>query len=367
MKTELLDSSPHSIGRACSILESQKIVALPTETVYGLAGNAFDEASVREIFSAKSRPYFDPLIVHISLKVLSDPAGVLHALIRDGILAPSLAASSDRSNFEALVKEFWPGPLTLVVPRGPLIPDVVTGGHPTVAIRMPSHEVFQSILGLLPFPLAAPSANRFGRISPTTAEHVRAELDGRIAAIVDGGPCGIGVESTIIRLEEGGIRLLRPGGVSSAEIASITGSVPRTQQKLHSSAPEAPGMLDEHYAPRKPLFLIPEPIDSHPDLRELLRELGDSSRLGLLLHAPVRSSFDVSSFKSHRILSGSGDGAEAARNLFSFMRELDEDPFVDVILADLPENHFEGMFAAIADRLQRASRNKPLGQSVKKL
>ncbi len=359
MKTELLDTSPASLARACAFLHSQEVVALPTETVYGLAGNALDETSVRKIFSAKSRPYFDPLIVHIGVKHLSDPEGILPALIREGIVAASFSGSPDRSNFEMLAKKFWPGPLTLVLPRGPRIPDVVTGNQPTVAIRMPGHPVFQAVLETLPFPLAAPSANRFGRISPTTADHVRMELDGRIAGILDGGPCGIGVESTIVRLDHGSVHLLRPGGVPAAEIAACTGVAPRAAKKSGSPVPEAPGMLDEHYAPGKPLFLIPEPMDSSPDLQELLRDHGNPRRIGLLLHAPARSSFDLTRFSTHRILSATGDGREAARNLFSSLRELDEDAFTDLILADLPADHSSGFFQAIADRLQRASRNKP--------
>ncbi len=359
MKTEILDSSLRSIARACALLDSSEVVALPTETVYGLAGNAFKEESVRKIFSAKSRPYYDPLIVHISLRYLADPEGLISALIRDGILHPALATSSDRESIEKLAKKFWPGPLTLVLPKGPAIPELVSGGHPTVAIRMPVHSVFQSVLQHLDFPLAAPSANRFGRISPTTAEHVRSELEGRIAGIMDGGSCPVGVESTILKIEDNSAILLRPGGIPASEIRACLGFSLRTGVTPGSRI-EAPGMLDEHYAPGKPMILIPEPIDTFTDLSFILKDIGSSERIGLLAHAPPRTSFDVSRFNSIRILSGTGDGAESARNLFAFLRELDQDPFVDLILADLPVEHKSGIFAAIADRLHRASRNKPL-------
>ncbi|MBU6154091.1 MAG: L-threonylcarbamoyladenylate synthase [Bdellovibrionales bacterium] len=358
MKTEIFVNSPQSLALACALLESSEVVALPTETVYGLAGNAFDETSVRKIFLAKSRPYFDPLIVHLSRRYLTAPEGLVPALIRDGVLHSSLESSPDRMHIDLLAKRFWPGPLTLVLPRGALVSDIVTGNQSTVAIRIPAHEVFQSVLRLLPFPLAAPSANRFGRISPTTADHVESELGGRIAGILDGGPCSIGVESTILKLENGEAILLRPGGIPSTEIGDCIGRIPRSAS-IRAANPEAPGMLDEHYAPGKPLILIPEPIDSHRELPGLLQDLGKSERLGLLIHAPVKSNFDLDRFKTYRILSPTGSDVEAAKNLFSFLRELDGDPFIDVIIADLPSDHSFGIFAAIADRLQRASRNKP--------
>jgi L-threonylcarbamoyladenylate synthase len=359
LKTEFLDASPRSIARACALLDSLEVVALPTETVYGLAGNALKEDSVRKIFSAKSRPYYDPLIVHIGLRYLSDPEGPIPALIRDGILHPSLASSKDRESIEKLSQKFWPGPLTLVLPRGPAISELVSGGHPTVAIRMPVHSMFQSVLQHLDFPLAAPSANRFGRISPTTAEHVRSELEGRIAAIVDGGPCSVGVESSILKIEDGRASLLRPGGIPVSDIKACIGFSIRTGV-TPGSKPEAPGMLDEHYAPRKPLILIPEPVNTYPDLGKVLREVGSSDRIGLLSHAPVPGSFDLKRFCAHRTLSDTGDSMDAARNLFALLRELDQDPFVDLILADLPLDNSGGIYAAIADRLHRASRNKPL-------
>ena len=366
-ETEILDSSPRSLDRASDLLYQSKVVALPTETVYGLAGNAFDPEAVRKIFKAKDRPSFDPLIVHLATRYLTDPEGIIPALIRDGIMSESVANSMDRPVIETLMRRFWPGPLTLIVPRGPKIPNELTSHLDSVGIRMPTHPVFQAILDRLEFPLAAPSANRFGRISPTTAKHVHDELNGRIPAIVDGGSCQIGVESTILKIEDGHLTLLRPGGISASDLqkagaskVSIARAAGQTAQAI-----QAPGMLDEHYAPTKPLFLIPEPFDECADPGSFLPDSDFPSQIALLSFAPIRGGSSHPLLRSlqirkHRILSGSGDPSEAARTLYSTLRELDQDPYVDLILADLPSDHQSGLFAAIADRLNRASRNKPL-------
>jgi len=352
MKTEVLPPVPDAIARACALLAGGEVVALPTETVYGLAGNAFERESVLKIFKAKERPSFDPLIVHVSDRILSSDVDPVEALAAAGILAGSLKHSPVKEAVLRAMRTFWPGPLTLVLPKGAKIPDEVTSGEPTVGIRMPAHPLFQKVLGALDFPLAAPSANRFGRISPTTADHVFAELSGRIPAILDGGPCAVGVESTIVAVSEAGLALLRPGKISREELERVF-AMPVVQTKgllearTHSMSTgmPAPGMLDQHYAPVKPLYLYSGPAPGHTEILDFALENGAAGRAGFLLQ---------------RDLSFTGSLEEAAQKLFSEMRRLDQDPYVDFIVADLPAGTGSGLAAAIADRLDRASVNKPL-------
>ncbi len=347
MRTEILQNSPADLDRACELLSRDEVVALPTETVYGLAGNAFSSNAVLKIFAAKERPSFDPLIVHVSGAVLGHPKGPLEALIEQGVLSPGLRESSMGGAIARAMMRFWPGPLTLVLPKGPKIPGEVSSGLATVGIRMPAHPVFQRVLERVGFPLAAPSANRFGRISPTTANHAKTELDGRISAIVDGGSCAVGVESTILKIEEGALTILRPGKIGHEELERFFG-IPVGVKKglMEQESPVAPGLLDQHYAPRKALYLLPGEAKSLAEAEAFARSLGAQGRAGALLQ---------------RDLSGTGSLEEAARRLFSELRRLDEDPFVDFIVADLPERVDSGLGAAIADRLNRASGNKPLG------
>jgi L-threonylcarbamoyladenylate synthase len=347
LKTEWLSDSNASLERARELLVSGGIAALPTETVYGLAGNAFDANAVLKIFKAKERPSFDPLIVHVSKGILDHPSGPLEALIEEGIVDPIVLSSPLAESLKRAMMRYWPGPLTIVLPKGPKIPSEVTSGEPTVGIRVPDHPLFQKILSGLSFPLAAPSANRFGRISPTTADHVKSELDGRISAIVDGGPCTVGVESTIIAVSGNRIRILRPGKISKEDLERhFGGPVILEAGLVERTGPQiAPGMLDQHYAPRKPLYLHPEPATDERALVQLARDLGLHGRPGFLIQ---------------RDLSYTGSLEEAARKLFSEMRGLDQDPMVDFIVADLPPGIESGLGAAIADRLNRASVNKPL-------
>ena len=342
MKTEVLSHSADAIAKACELLQAGEVVALPTETVYGLAGNAFDQDSVLKIFKAKERPSFDPLIVHVSDRILSSGNDPVAALVESGILARSLLDSPLKEAIVRTMRTFWPGPLTLVLPKGEMIPDEVTSAQPTVAVRMPSHPLFQKILLGLEFPLAAPSANRFGRISPTTADHVVAELSGRIPAILDGGPCTVGVESTIVSISGGGAFLLRPGKISKEEleVALMTPVQIRKGLLEEKAARPAPGMLDQHYAPVKPLYLFPGSTTDEKALLSFAREKGAVGRAGFLLQ---------------RDLSFTGSIEEVAKNLFSEMRKLDEDPYVDFIVADLPRQTDSGLGAAIADRLGRAA------------
>ncbi|MBK8225845.1 MAG: threonylcarbamoyl-AMP synthase [Flavobacteriales bacterium] len=310
-----------SVGKdlsiAASLLRDGGIVGIPTETVYGLAANAFDADAVLKVFTAKQRPSFDPLIVHVGRR--EDVTRVA----RD--LPPGA---------QALIDAFWPGPLTLVLPKRTEVPDIVTSGLGTVGVRMPAHPLTLELLGTLEFPLAAPSANPFGYVSPTTAQHVADQLGDRIRYILDGGACAVGVESTIIGWEHDRWILYRPGGTAIEAIEAVIGSVsPAVKQVL----PVAPGMLESHYAPRKPVQV--------GEVSELL-ELHQGKRIGVI-------AFHVEYPVHHCIgLSASGDLDEAARTLFSALRELDASD-CDVILAErFPD---EGLGRAINDRLLRAA------------
>lgn len=304
------------LKESARLLSAGELLAIPTETVYGLAANAFDEAAVLKVFEAKQRPAFDPLIVHVhSMAQLSD-------VVRE--IPPEA---------EALMRAFWPGPLTLVLPKHPRIPDIVTSGLDTVAVRMPAHPLTLQLLRALPFPLAAPSANPFGYVSPTTAQHVADQLGGRIPYIIDGGACSVGVESTIIGLEEGHWVLYRAGGVPVEAIEQVIGTVrPQVKHVL----PVAPGMLESHYAPRKPVFI--------GDIQALLKQ--HSGRAAVI-------SFTMK-YEAWRceVLSPSGDLNEAARHLFAILRALDSSE-AEVILAEVFPD--EGLGRAINDRLKRAA------------
>lgn len=322
MKTEILSAeAPGTVDRAVQLLRQGEAVALPTETVYGLAADATREDAVLKIFQAKSRPRFDPLIVH-----LPDASWVERV---------AKVEEAARSTFDDLRNHFWPGPLTFVFPRRPVIVDVVTAGLETVAVRLSSHPVFAKIVRNFGGPIAAPSANRFGRISPTMAQHVREELDGLIPLIVDAGPSAHGVESTIVALRNGRIEVLRRGPITVEQLAEF-GEVVITGPTSH---PEAPGQLPSHYAPRTPLVLV-------DDAAAFICPPG--KRCGLL-GWKIRSS---NNFAVTRWLSRDQSLSDAARNLFRSLRELDAEN-LDLIVAErIPD---EGLGAAINDRLSRAA------------
>ena len=297
------------------------MVALPTETVYGLAADALKPEAAAQIFAAKERPQFDPLIVHL-------PA-------RDWIDRIACIAEEDRALVDQLMRRFWPGPFTLVLPRQSIVPDVVTAGLDTVAVRMSAHPVFALIVRAFNGPVAAPSANRFGRISPTTAQHVVEELDGLIPLIIDGGPTRIGVESTVVSINKGKIRVLRKGPVTAEELSEYTSD----ERVTTDNAITSPGQLPVHYAPHTPLQLV-------ADSRSF--SVPSGKRVGLLAWSSVVGTERYASF---RILSAKKDPIEAAANLFRFLRELDA-MNLDLIMAEeVPE---EGLGAAIMDRLRRA-------------
>ncbi len=305
------------MAEAKRFLEAGEPVALPTETVYGLAADALRPDAILKVFEAKERPFFDPLIVHLPDRSWLDRLTVI--------------PEQDAPLVRALTERFWPGPLTLVLPRRALIPDIVASGLPTVALRMSAHPVFRAIAAAFGHPLAAPSANRFGRISPTAAPHALSELEGRIPLVVDGGPTTHGVESTIVAVAWGRMEILRNGPITREELAAF-GEVAAAGVV---SKPVAPGQLKSHYAPRTPLRITDAP------------ELIAGQRCGLLAWQNARPGFDAV-----EVLSTCGDPREAAAHLFAAMRRLDE-AGLDVILAEpVPES---GIGAAIMDRLRKAA------------
>lgn len=305
------------ISIARNLLQKGDLVAIPTETVYGLAGNALNVESVARIFEVKNRPSFDPLIVHIhdfkelSKYVMNVP---VHA--------------------ERLAKEFWPGALTLLLRKRSVIPDLVTSGLDTVGIRCPNHPITQNLLKTIDFPLAAPSANPFGFVSPTKAVHVTEQLGSKIKYVLDGGPSAIGIESTIVGFENNKTVIHRLGGVTVEQIESIVGEV---EMVSPTGGLKAPGQMKSHYSPSKKMFMA--------DLDKTI-ELVDMERAALL-------SFQKDHKAKHQvILTPKGDMTEAAKNLFDALRRLDKMP-VDLILAEfVPE---QGIGRAINDRLRRAS------------
>jgi L-threonylcarbamoyladenylate synthase len=311
-----------TIQQAAEIIKTGGVVAFPTETVYGLGADAFDPIAVARIFEIKNRPYFDPLIVHIA---------DLNEMSRLVIDIPHSA--------EKLIKRFWPGPLTIIFLKKEGVPDIVTAGLPTVAVRMPRHPIALQLIREARRPIAAPSANPFGYVSPTTAEHVREQLGNRVDLILDGGPCEVGLESTILSFAEGKPRLLRPGGLPLEEILSVIGEVETSP--VEEAKPSSPGRLPRHYAPRTPIV-----IEGWQENLEAYQK----KKIGLLAFREVNVSFP---FHHVEVLSPRGDLREAAANLFAAIRRLDV-LNLDLVLAEpVPE---VGLGRAIMDRLRRASK-----------
>ncbi len=306
------------INKARQLVQAEELVAIPTETVYGLAGNALNSRAVLKIFKVKERPEFDPLIVHV-------PS--LFAAERYVDHLPDVAVM--------LAQKFWPGPLTILLKKKHIIPDLVTSGLDTVGLRCPDHPLTRELLEALDFPLAAPSANPFGYVSPTTPQHVQDQLGEKIEYILDGGPARVGIESTIIGFEGKEPVVYRMGGLS---IETLEAQLGKIKVQLHSSSnPKAPGQLKSHYAPRKKIIL--------GKIEDLLQKYPAHCSSILTFQKDYHSPNQV-------ILSRSGSVDEAAQNLFASLRSLDKMD-ADVILAELlPE---EGLGRAINDRLRRAA------------
>ncbi len=308
---------------AVELLRKGDVVALPTETVYGLAAQALNPIAVAKIFEAKERPRFDPLIVHLPNRdwlgnIVDVPVG-------------------DRQLIGKLIDSFWPGPFTMILPKREIIPDIVTAGLDTVAVRFSAHRVFAEIVGELDEPLAAPSANRFGRVSPTTARHVLDELDGRLPLIVDAGPTEHGIESTIVGIRDGKIMIFRRGPITHEQLSQFA----EVSTMMAPSTISSPGQLSSHYAPRTPVRLI-DNAEAFPSQKH--------QRVGLLAWSGAARG--AQAFAAVRTLTNREDLREAASNLFGHLRELDT-LGLDLIVAErVPPR---GIGAAIMDRLERAS------------
>lgn len=312
-----------AIEAAALELRAGGVVAFPTETVYGLGADARNPRAVARVFEIKGRPRFDPLIVHVG----------------SAAAARALAAEWQRTA-EQLAERFWPGPLTLVVKKREAIPDIVTAGLGNVGLRVPDHPIALRLIERAEMPIAAPSANPFGRISPTTAQHVRDSFEAKVPIIVDGGPCRTGVESTVISLVAEPT-LLRPGGVPVEDIEAVIGRVVRRESTSRpgGEALAAPGMLESHYAPRTPLRLANQ-------LRAGSIPLGRVGYIGL------RAPEAADRFAAIEVLSQDGDLREAATNLFSALRRLDALGLEAILAGDIPAH---GLGLAIRDRLERAA------------
>ena len=331
--------------RAVQLLRKGEVVALPTETVYGLAADALNSVAAAKIFEAKERPRFDPLIVHLPDQQWLERVAKLD--------------SRSRAQIEKLIVQFWPGPLTLVLNRQPIVPDIVTAGLETVAVRISSHPVFAEVISAFGKPLAAPSANRFGRISPTTAQHVFDELSGRIPLIIDAGPTAHGIESTIIAVRDDKIDILRRGPITTEQLRGIDFQPMSNRQDADAASVLAPGQLPSHYAPKTPLRLIDnaESFASKQAKRVGLLAWNPLSRKVDLRIAPKLTDRRSLKFVAVRQLSGDQDLREAAANLFRCLRELDE-LNLDLIVAErVPAR---GLGAAILDRLERASHDSDI-------
>jgi L-threonylcarbamoyladenylate synthase len=317
---KILKADENSLKKAALIIREGGLVAFPTETVYGLGACAFNPTAVARIFEVKQRPRFDPIIVHI---------GDFKDIYK--------LCSKVNEKAKLLIEKFWPGPLTLVLPKSNIIPDIVTAGLDTVAVRMPSHPIALKLIKKAEVPIAAPSANLFGYLSPTTAEHVAEQLGDKIDLIIDGGKCPIGVESTVLDLTNEPT-VLRLGGLPIEEIEKVIGKV---KVLTLSEKPRSPGQLPRHYSPRTPLKIIKE--------NEELT-IQKNVKAGLLAFKQPKNKYKFL-FKEIEVLSESGDLREAACNLFSCLHKLDK-AGLDVIYAEpVPEI---GLGRAIMDRLRKA-------------
>jgi L-threonylcarbamoyladenylate synthase len=317
MMAEILKPSDKALKKAASIIREGGLVTFPTETVYGLGANAFDAIAVAKIFEVKRRPRFDPIIVHV-------------ADFKD---VGRLCLKVDE-RARVLIKRFWPGPLTLVLPKSDIVPDIVTAGLETVAVRMPSHSVALELINEAKVPIAAPSANLFGCLSPTQAVHVAEQIRGEIDLIIDGGKCPIGIESTVLDLTSKPT-ILRPGGLPLKEIEKVIGKL---KISTLSKRPRSPGQLPRHYSPRTLLKI----------LKDKNFNVQKGARAGLLAFKPQK---DEMPFERIEFLSTSGNLREAACNFFSCLHRLDK-AGLDIIYAEpVPE---VGLGRAIMDRLRKA-------------
>ncbi|MBU0474652.1 MAG: threonylcarbamoyl-AMP synthase [Bacteroidetes bacterium] len=316
----IIDSSKENINKAAEEILAGGIVAFPTETVYGLGADGLNPTAVAKIFEAKQRPSFNPLILHISSR---DQLKNLVTIENDIVYL--------------LINRFWPGPLTLVLPKKEIVPDIVTAGNSTVAVRMPNHPIAKALIEACEKPIAAPSANQFGFLSPTTAEHVEKQLGDKVNIILDGGKSDVGVESTIVEVTKTDVFILRHGGISYEQLKEVCGSV--KEKIIDSNKPNAPGQLLQHYAPNIPIIF----------LSEITEKDVEGKRVGGLFFKQQSSSIK---FEHIELLSKDGDMREAAANLFFHLHKL-ESKNLDLILVEAVEE--KGLGIAIMDRLIKAT------------
>ncbi|MDR0447110.1 MAG: threonylcarbamoyl-AMP synthase [Treponema sp.] len=331
-----LTNSPEDIARAAEILKNGGLSAFPTETVYGLGADAFNTQALARVFEVKGRPRFDPLIIHIaSLETLEKTTSL------DGL------EPRNKESLEKLISSFWPGPLTFVLPKHPSLPGLATAGLSTAAIRFTSNPIARELITLSTGAVAAPSANLFGKLSPTRAEHVIETLGNKIDCVIDGGPCKIGVESTVLELVPVP-RILRPGGISREQLEAVIGPVAEAtgsrDEPVHS-----PGMLPSHYAPKTPLFFHnPEEMDSLP----YRRKEGYLFFSGKNRDIWYNRANDKQITGNILVLSETGNTTEAASNLYLYLHELDKSGLTCIHTEMLPET---GLGTAVNDRLRRAA------------
>ena len=314
-----LEATLTNIIHAAQILRDGGLVAFPTETVYGLGADGFNEIAVSKIFEAKKRPSFNPLIMHISTIDMLDQI-----------------SSHSSEKVKALTEKFWPGPLTLILKRKEIVPYIVTSGLETVAVRMPDNKIALELINQLGNPIAAPSANEFSRLSPTKADHVIDQLGNKVDLVLDGGKCDVGVESTIVEVTEESQFLLRPGGIAEEEIEKIIGKLSTIEKK--DVKPSSPGQLKVHYAPDTPINYYAE-----SDL-----ELYSKKNVGAIFFNKIKNDHY---FRHTRVLTKNDNLREAASNLFSFLHEIDSYDLDLIVVEPIKE---VGLGIAIMDRLNRA-------------
>jgi L-threonylcarbamoyladenylate synthase len=337
---ELLSSSDSDISRAAAALANGALVAFPTETVYGLGGDAFNVSALARIFEAKNRPFFDPLIIHIA-----DPAALERLVFWEAL------DTKTKAKFDLLTKHFWPGPLTLILPKRPELPDLATSGLPSVAIRFPACPIAQKLITLSTGAVAAPSVNPFGCLSPVRAEHVATQLGDKVDFIIDGGKTDMGLESTVLDITTEPCKLLRPGSTSREQIEAVigpiaSGNIPETPTQ---AAPLSPGQLKNHYAPRTPLILhksgelasMPLPPNEGRLYFSVMRNEADST-----------NTIADDASERVKILSAQGNPVEAAANFFDMLHELDKQGLSLIRAEEAPP---AGLGEAINDRLHRAA------------
>ncbi len=334
LKVENLMKDAENISRAAELLKAGEVVAIPTETVYGLAANALDEEAVKKIFAAKGRPQDNPLIVHI------DDFSTLEKIVEE--IPP---------NAIKLAEAFWPGPLTMIFKKKDVIPSVVSAGRDTVGVRLPEHTIARAIIYTANYPLAAPSANTSGKPSPTKAEHVLEDMNGRIPAIVDGGTSGVGVESTVVDITCDPPRLLRPGGITLTQLKAVLGKVEVDDAVVREIAEDAivnaPGMKYRHYAPKAPLVILDGELSKACDYLKMQEEKFAVLCFEEEITAFSRLTENVVSYGK------SGDPVTLANNLFDALRSFD-DMEIEKIYAREPEKG-EGIELAVINRLQKSA------------